>query len=242
MLFLASGLVGAVLVQAPALAAQDLSCADFPNQEAAQREFDRYDRDVYGLDRNGNKIACEWISVAGRVLIEDSMDAVGAGRSLAGNVPGVTNGNPSGARAELRSLPALTGEQLRNSLGGPSKAGQQATRKAGEPAGAESWTSEEGDEVSGTGSVPNDLKPNELKPNELNQSANVDEPEQIIADDLSGATGVADQENVAALPHTGVPGRDTHLGLLAMTMLAAGGALLRSGRYRPRRLASRREG
>jgi len=231
MLFLASGLVGAVLVQAPALAAQDLSCADFPNQEAAQREFDRYDRDVYGLDRNGNKIACEWISVAGRVLIEDSPDAVGSVRSLAGNIPGLTNGNPSGARAELRSLPALTGDALRGSVSGLPQAGSRAARKPGEPAGAESWTSKEGDEVSGTGSVPN----------ELGQSpANVDQPEQIIADDLTGATGVTGQEGVVALPNTGAQ-RDTRLGLLAMTMLAAGGALLRSGRYRPRRLASRRQ-
>jgi LPXTG-motif cell wall-anchored protein len=101
MLFLVSGLlVGAALTQAPALAAQDLDCVDFPNQEAAQKEFDRYDTDVHGLDRDGDRIACEWVNVGGGVRIEDSVDA--GGTATRARI-GATYGSPSGARAEPRS-------------------------------------------------------------------------------------------------------------------------------------------
>jgi hypothetical protein len=263
MLFLASGLVGAVLIQAPAQAAQDLSCADFPNQEAAQKEFDRYEADVNDLDRDGDKIACEWISVGGRVFIEDSMEAMVSGRPLGSGVPGLTYGNPSGARAELRSVPPLAGEGLAGGFGSgsqasasqasgsresasresasPESAGQEAagqvsgsqapegTVGSSRPAEATPWKSEEtqeSGEINGpaAGQVPTDAQG----------------PEQVIVDDAADPSAIAADGATQALPHTGPPARDTGLGVMAMSMLMAGLALLKGGAYRPRRLAARR--
>jgi hypothetical protein len=251
MLFLASGLVGAVLIQAPAQAAQDLSCADFPNQEAAQKEFDRYEVDVNGLDRDGDKIACEWISVGGRVFIEDSMEAMVSGRPLGSSVPGLTYGNPSGARAELRSVPPLAGEGLAGGFGsgnqasgnqasgsqasGSQASGSQAsegTAGSSRPAEATPWKSEEtqeSGEITGPAGSAAEQVP-----------ADAQGPEQVIADDAADPSAIAADGATQALPHTGPPARDTGLGVMAMSMLMAGLALLKGGAYRPRRLAARR--
>jgi hypothetical protein len=225
-------LVGAVLIQAPAQAAQDLSCADFPNQEAAQKEFDRYEIDVNGLDRDGDKIACEWISVGGRVFIEDSAEAMASGRPMGAGVPGLTYGNPSGARAELRSIPPLAREPLTGGFGTGSGQASEGTIESGRSADATPWKSEEtresGEITDPAGSAAGQV---------LTDSQG---PEQVIVDDNADPSAIAADATSQALPHTGQPARDTGLGVMAMSMLMAGLALLKGGAYRPRRLAARR--
>ncbi len=38
---------------------RDYDCSDFTSQPMAQEVFNKNKKDVYGLDRNHNKVACE---------------------------------------------------------------------------------------------------------------------------------------------------------------------------------------
>jgi hypothetical protein len=38
---------------------KDYNCKDFSSQKEAQKMFDKYETDIYGLDRDGDGIACE---------------------------------------------------------------------------------------------------------------------------------------------------------------------------------------
>jgi hypothetical protein len=49
----------------PAVAANDLNCADFGTRERAQREYSKFASDIHRLDADNDGRACEWNSSSG---------------------------------------------------------------------------------------------------------------------------------------------------------------------------------
>jgi Excalibur calcium-binding domain len=247
MLFLASGLlVGAALGQAPALAAQNLNCADFPNQEAAQKEYDRNDTDVHDLDRDGDGIACEWVIVVSAngqrgVHIEDTIDPslFAAGKAKSG----------TGARAE--STPEAYKSTTKRSAERSGTEENSNVAPSTPPGAAESdpQANPQTDPQANPQTNPQtDPQANPQTDPQTNPQTNPQadlQPDGQQAEGLAGMDGAdpvttpedASEAETQTLPATGA--RDS-IAMFGMAMLIGGLTLLRKGTYKPRRLASGR--
>jgi hypothetical protein len=219
MLFLVSGLlVGAVVGQSPALAAQDLNCADFPTQEAAQKEFDRSDTDVHDLDRDGDGIACEWVIVVSgsgsrNVQIEDTVSP-----SL---FAPDANKRGTGARAES-TAEAQKPMLKRNVVGSESNESNDTTTVTPPSLSEPRAGNESADAVTG---------PEDAAQTEAQQA-----PEAQQAQEAQEAQEAQARE-AQTLPNTGA---HEPIAMFGLIMLLGGLMLLHQGAYKPRRLASGR--
>lgn len=57
--FFGLGLVGLLFINYPSAPAKDYNCSDFKTWAEAQKVFDSNKGDIYGLDKDGDGIACE---------------------------------------------------------------------------------------------------------------------------------------------------------------------------------------